>query len=802
MSRLPSYMKQEGSPVADASKMVAGDKYRFTVITSRLIRCEWDDSGKFEDSVTRSVIDRNFGEKCDYTVNDTPEKLIIKTAHVTVEYVKSGRFSPDNLSLYIVGGKPWFFGTTFNTLKGTTRTLDAVDGECQLGDGVCSLTGYSVIDDRLSVLLDEDGFIRQRESYDVEDFYYFGYGICYRDAVKDYFRLTGKPSLLPAFAMGNWWSRYYKYTEKSYKELMTKFLDEDVPFSVSVIDMDWHLVDIDPKYGTGWTGYTWNKEFFPDYKRFLKWLGDHNLTPSLNLHPADGVRAFEEMYPEMAEAVGIDPKTEEPVKFDMSDPKFIKAYFDVLHHPYEKDGVRFWWMDWQQGTKSTVENIDPLWVLNHYHTLDARRDGKREIIFSRFAGPGSQRFPVGFSGDTIISWESLAFQPYFTLTATNIGYTWWSHDIGGHMMGYRDDELNARWIQLGAFSPINRLHSSCSPFSGREPWNYDANCEISSRRFLSLRHRMFPYLYAMNYRQHLELEPVIQPLYYHWHNPYVYGHFGNATRNAYLFGSELYVAPITTPSDKETGLGCVRTWIPNGKWIDVFRGNVYDGDKIVNLYRKFNEMPVFAKEGAIVPMNILGHRDNKLGARRDMEIFVFPGADNSFKIYEDDGDTTAYQDGKLATTEMKLSYTNKKAVFEIGAVEGDASQSVDERRWTLRFRGFCKTTVAKVFVNGTRVNARREYDKDTNTVSVIIPKQKTSSVITVELTAKNLMHDNSDWRERAFDIILRAQVDYQTKADLWDAFTKLSDKKDIMKFVVDYRCSQNLAEALLEQITL
>ena len=201
-------------------------------------------------------------------------------------------------------------------------------------------------------------------------------------------------------------------------------------------------------------------------------------------------------------------------------------------------------------------------------------------------------------------------------------------------------------------------------------------------------------------------------------------------------------------------------------------------------------------------MNILGHRDNKLGARRDMEIYVFPGADNTFKIYEDDGDTTAYQNGKLAVTEMKLAYTPKKAVFEIGAVEGDAAQSVDERRWTLRFRGFAKTAVAKVFVDGVRINARREYDKETNTVSVIIPKQKTSSKVTVELTAKNLMHDNSDWRERAFDIILRSQVDYQTKADLWDAFTKLSDKKDIMKFVVDYRCSQNLAEALLEQITL
>ncbi len=801
MSRLPKHFKQEGNPVADKAKIVKGDKYRFTVITSRLIRCEWDDSGIFEDSMTRSVIDRNFANATFKTV-DTREKLIIKTDAITLEYKKTGRFTSDNLIITVAGFKPWYFGTPFNTLKGTTRTLDVVDGECELGDGVCSTQGFSVIDDHDSVLLAKDGFIKQRKSYDVDDFYFFGYGLCHLDAVKDYFRLTGKPSLLPAFAMGNWWSRYYKYTEKSYKELMTRFLDEDVPFSVSVIDMDWHLVDIDPKYGTGWTGYTWNRDLFPDYKRFLKWLHDHNLTPSLNLHPADGVRAFEEMYPEMAKAVGIDPETEEPVKFDMSNPDFIKAYFEILHNRYEEDGVRFWWMDWQQGTKSTIENIDPLWVLNHYHTLDAKREGKREIIFSRFSGPGSQRFPIGFSGDTIITWESLDFQPYFTLTASNIGYTWWSHDIGGHMGGYRDDELNARWIQLGVFSPINRLHSSCSPFSGREPWNYDANCEISSRKFLTLRHRMFPYLYAMNYRQHMELEPLVQPLYYHWNNHYVYGRLGNTTRNAYLFGTELFVAPITKPADKSTGLGSVRIWLPHGIWIDAFRGNVYRGDKVMNIYRKFDEMPVFAKAGAIIPMNKLSHRDNKLGARRDMEIFVFPGADNSFKIFEDDGDTMAYEKGKLATTAMHLTYTDKKAVFEIGSVEGDVTQSVEKRRFTLRFRGFAATTAIKAFVNGERIKIRREYDKETNTVLVILPEISTDKKISVELSAKNLMHDNSDYKDRIFDIILRAKIDYQQKADLWEVFDNCRTVPDMMKYIVDYRGSREVAEAILELLSM
>ena len=112
--------------------------------------------------------------------------------------------------------------------------------------------------------------------------------------------------MAPRYAFGNWWSRYHKYTEQTYRELMERFQAEDVPLSVAVIDMDWHLVDIDKKYGSGWTGYTWNRDFFPDPKRFLGWLHEQGLHVTLNVHPADGVRAYEEMYEPMAKALGID----------------------------------------------------------------------------------------------------------------------------------------------------------------------------------------------------------------------------------------------------------------------------------------------------------------------------------------------------------------------------------------------------------------------------------------------------------------------------------------------------------------
>ena len=153
--------------------------------------------------------------------------------------------------------------------------------------------------------------------------------------------------------------------------------------------------------------------------------------------------------------------------------------------------------------------MDPLWLLNHYHYLDNCRTGQAGLILSRYGGPGSHRYPIGFSGDTIVTWESLAFQPYFTSTASNIGYTWWSHDIGGHMRGYYDEDLALRWLQFGVFSPINRLHSSCNAFNSKEPWFYSPETCRLMKQYLRLRHGLLPYLYTMNVATHEEGLPLV-----------------------------------------------------------------------------------------------------------------------------------------------------------------------------------------------------------------------------------------------------------------------------------------------------
>ena len=488
--------------------IITKNKVRLSIITDRLLRVEIDKKCQFTDEPTQSIICRNFAKPQFKVVEDGDTLIIITTKTIFKYDTKNQKM----LGISVRGGKNL---TEFKSgnLKGTYRTLDMTTGSIELGDGLMSKNGVTVYDDTKSLILNPDGTIGERKKT-VKDEYYFAYGNDYRGCLKDFFSLSGQVPLVPRYSLGNWWSRYKAYTQQEYIDLMNKFVEKDIPITVATIDMDWHWVDVKQRFGKsggkptlnphapdfilqgdGWTGYSWNTELFPDYKGFLKWLHDKNFKVTVNLHPAQGVRFFEDMYEDFAKRMGVDPATRQKIPFDITDPDYVDAYFNILHKPYEDQGVDFWWIDWQQGKNTKVKNLDPLWALNHYHTLANDKGNNRPLILSRYAEIGSHRYPLGFSGDTKICWEALDFQPYFTSTATNVGYTWWSHDIGGHMGGSKDDELYTRWIQYGLYSPIMRLHSTSNEFMGKEPWKHSFEAETIAVDVLRQRHAMIPYLY-------------------------------------------------------------------------------------------------------------------------------------------------------------------------------------------------------------------------------------------------------------------------------------------------------------------
>lgn len=752
-------IKTEGH--AEDAAIIQGEKYRFTVLTEEMIRLEYCEDGKFEDRATQCVIDRKF-KVPEYQVIENEESLEIITDKIHLVYNKQ-KFTDYGLSVQVRGNisvyhSIWHFGEEATDLRGTARTLDEADGAIELEHGIISRFGYGILDDSRSLVITEDGWVEPRKE-DCIDIYFLGYGHEYEHCLKDYYHLTGKTPLLPRYALGNWWSRFYRYNDQEYKALMTRFEKEEIPFSVSVIDMDWHLVDIDPKYGSGWTGYTWNKELFPDPKEFMTWLHDHGLKVTLNVHPAGGVQAHEEKYKEMAEAMGRDWEKEEPVNFDVTDQKFLKAYFEYLHHPNEEEGVDFWWLDWQQGGLSKIPGLDPLWMLNHYHYLDSGRRGKRRLTFSRYAGMGSHRYPVGFSGDTIISWESLAFQPYFTANASNVGYGWWSHDIGGHMKGYRDEELSTRWIQFGVFSPIMRLHSSNSAFTGKEPWNYNAVSENIMKRYLKLRHEMIPYLYTMNYHASHDGQPLIRPMYYlEPEQPEAY-----EVPNEYYFGTELVVCPITEPTDKAAGTACVKAWIPEGKWYDIFSGLKYDGGRMLELYRSLEDIPVLAKEGAIIPLTDLTEYTNSVENPKELAVKIVPGKKNAFILMEDTGDTCEDKEENWAQT--KLEWINENE-FIIHPANGNLDIIPKRRTWKMEFYGIADVDNLEVTVGGKAIETERIYDEKRHICQVNIPETEVTEQITISFSKGYLLMENNKPAE-IFALLYQAKIEYEVKEKIY-----------------------------------
>ncbi|MGV8910590.1 MAG: TIM-barrel domain-containing protein [Propionicimonas sp.] len=746
---MPAFPFQTAAIASDANQ-VDGENYRITVLTSRMLRLEYSPTGRFEDRATQMVLNRDLGP-VDFQVVRDAAGLHLFTDALVLDY-DGGPFTAAGLTIRLTGAygyhSQWRFGIPNvpniyhrGNLGGTARTLDMIDGTTVLEDGLVATNGFAVINDDTIALTDD--WVAPRIEGNT-DLYYFGYGHDARAAVRDYYRLTGPQPLLPRWALGNWWSRYYAYTATEYQALIERFEAEDLPFSVAVVDMDWHWVEVDPKYGTGWTGYSWNTDLFPDPPAFLAWLHEHGLKVSLNVHPADGVRAYEDRYQALATRLGIDPASELPVNFDIANRDFLTAYFEEVHHPLEAEGVDFWWLDWQQGSYTSMPGLDPLWMLNHFHFLDSARDGQRPITFSRYAGPGSHRYPVGFSGDTVTSWASLDFQPYFTATAANIGYGWWSHDIGGHMFGIRDDELATRWFQLGVFSPINRLHSTKDVFAGKEPWKYSAAARAVMGDSLRLRHRLIPYLFTMGERAHRLGEPLVRPLYHL--DPRVES---VASKNTFAFGSELLVAPLTTPVDRRTTLAQATTWLPAGEWTDFFTGVRYTGGRTVQLHRPLAGYPVLARAGAIVPLA------DQLGTGNPgaFELHVFAGADGDFTLYEDD------DRAEPRTVTTRYRYEEASGELVIDAAVGALDLVPEVRAYRVVVHGL--DGVGAAGPDGSVLAA------ETATGLLVVELSVTTTEgARVRLTGERRASDNRV-ESRIFDLLAAAQIEHPLKDRLW-----------------------------------
>ncbi len=743
------------NPVADRGAVVTDGKARFTVLTPEMIRIEYSPAGKFEDRATFSVVNRNLPVPR-FTRNDDGQFITITTDRLKLRYRKgtdpmTDPASPENLSITMeLNGQPvtWYPGLKDpQNLRGTYRTLDGNNGDShrdRMEEGVISRSGWAVINDSpsftrpdgshsLAFTSEPDGidWVTERAVKGVLDLYFMGYGHDYKRALKDFTRIAGRIPLPPDYVFGYWYSKYENYSADDFRNIVKALKDNDINADVMILDMDWHWNGEKEVSGGrgGWTGWSWNTNLIPDPDGLLRHIHDNNLHIALNLHPADGVKAHEDCYAAMARDLGIDPASKKDIPWNLEDKRFAKAFFKNIIRPLEKQGVDFWWLDWQQYlTSPFIEGLGETIWCNHvfFNEMKNSRPDRRPLIFHRWGGLGSHRYQIGFSGDTFINYPTLAFEPYFTATASNIGYGYWGHDLGGHQSDHKHDvndpELLLRWMQFGVFTPIFRTHATKGTYINRLIWTYPNFPMLNET--VKLRYAMFPYLYTMARKSYDTGVGICRPLYYEY--PELQEAYDR--EGQYFFGDDILVAPVVEPS--VNGKSTKEIWLPEGNWWSVAHNRLIEGNTVQNLDFTLSQIPYFFREGSIIVNNPPEVKSTTERPSR-LILHIVSGKDGSTELYEDSGDSNDYETA-FATTAISQKLRGKKAEYVIGARKGHADRLAENRGYEMKI--YNTPEPAKVRIDGKKATAT--YDAAARCTTVTVPEAPCSKTRKIAVTYK------------------------------------------------------------------
>lgn len=755
-------MSAVNDPVADPAAVVVSGNARFTVLTPEMIRIEYSDSGVFEDRATFAVINRNLEVPVFRTADDS-SYLYITTDKLKLKYRKGTDpvtvpASGDNLSIeFDLNEKTesWYPGKPDPlNLKGTCRTLDGSNGDnkrSELEDGVISRSGWAVIDDSWSAsrpdgsrsfAFEHDGSMgfdwwAERADPQARDLYFMGYGHDYKKAISDFTKISGNIPLPPAYVFGYWYSKYSAYSADDYRHIMSELDHNGIPCDVMILDMDWHWngTQADSDGRGGWTGWSWNTKLIPEPEKLLEDIHGKNFKIALNLHPADGISRTEspQYFAKMNKELGGKYTKGDTIPWILDRPDFAKSFFDTVIREHEREGVDFWWIDWQQHlTSDFTEGLGETYWCNHvfYNDMMRNRPDCRPVIFHRWGGLGSHRYQIGFSGDALINFPTLAFQPYFTATASNVGYGYWGHDLGGHAWtdehNANNPELVLRWIQFGVFTPIFRTHATNDSRIERQIWKFPNFPVI--REAVKLRYSLFPYTYTMAREAYDTGISLCRPLYYEWpESDEAYAYEGE-----YMFGSDILVAPVTEPG--VDGVAVKDIWFPAGRWWSVATNELIEGPCVRSMSFTADQIPYFFRQGAMIPFNPAGVA-NVTDRPDTIIINAVAGGNGDSRLYEDEGDNRDYHEN-YAFTRMSCRADGDKDVYTIFprevTTDGRQLQLKSARGYELRIFGSVKPE--KVMVNDRKLDkGSYRYDGAKRSLSVILPSVDCGREIKVEV---------------------------------------------------------------------
>jgi len=510
--------------------------------------------------------------------------------------------------------------------------------------------------------------------------YYFIYGPQMEDVVTTYTDLTGKPELPPLWVLGYHQCKWSYYPESKVKEITSKFRELKIPCDAIYLDID---------YMEGFRCFTWSKDYFPDPKRMVAELAEDGFKTIVIIDPGIKVDKDYWVYQEALEKDYFCKRADGPYMKgkvwpgecnfpDYTNPVVREWWAGLFKELISDIGVKGVWNDMNEPAVMEVPNKTFPMDVRHsydgnpcshrkahniygtqmaratYHGVKRFAYPKRPFVITRSAYSGAQRYTSSWTGDNVATWEHLwiANIQVQRMCISGMGFT--GSDIGG-FAEQPTGELYARWIQLGVFHPFCRTHSS-GDHGNQEPWAFDEEVINITRKFVSLRYQLLPYLYTMFWQYIEEGVPMLKPLVYYDQDD-TQTHYRN---DEFIFGNQILVCPILEPN----ALGR-RMYIPRGEWYNYWTNEFATGGREVWIDTKFDEIPVFVKAGAIIPKYPVQQYVGELEFDElTLDLYYKNGKEKSV-VYEDAQDGYDYKKGRYSFLSFSLIGKEKELIVQL-----------------------------------------------------------------------------------------------------------------------------------------
>ena len=484
------------------------------------------------------------------------------------------------------------------------------------------------------------------------------------EIIATYRQLTGETPLMPQWALGYIHCRERFHSQEEILKTANRFREKQLP--VDVIVQDWQYWG---KYG--WNAMRFDEAHYPTPKLMTDSL--HRMNMRLMVSVWSKIDRQSEVGRQMAADGHYIPGTD---WIDFFNPASASAYWQNFSRRLLPEGIDAWWQDatependdlagrrvWQgRYPGEWFRNVYPLLVNKTvYEGLMKDQPERRPMILTRCGFPGIQRYGSAmWSGDVGNDWQTLRRQIIAGLGMQAAGIPWWTYDAGGFFRPgnqYTDSayvKRMLRWIETAVYLPLMRVHGY---MSNTEPWEYGPQAEGIIAQCLQERYRLMPYIYSQAAAVSFDGATLMRPLVFDFADD------AEALRQEceYMFGPSLLVSPITEPDVTEW-----TTYLPRhaAGWYDFRTGRHYEGGQYVTTKVDDSFIPVFVKGGSILPLcNGKQYAADKDGV--SLEMRVYPGADATFTLYEDDGESNAYRHGDCRRTTYRWDEASQR--LEIG----------------------------------------------------------------------------------------------------------------------------------------